>query len=497
MGRITEVGQLKNNNPNEPMTDALSRSVTNLNSWYLSRYNQRSHYAGFTDVSDIRLIVQQKNLRNRVSYVTYTDTSSSGSAYSAGTFYSYDIHGNVDTLLQDYGLQTAYPNIMNKNANRWKKMVYKYDLISGKVNMVMYQPGWGDMFIHRYSYDAENRLTLVETSTDSLVWEREARYEYYRHGPLARMVIGEQLVQGLDYAYTLQGWLKGVNSTGATSLHDMGGDGRNTGVDTLNRYTARDVYSYTLNYFDGEYKPINTGVNPFPSNAVTFGSTDYRPLYNGNISSMASNIRQFSDPSMQGGPILLYNYTYDQLNRLKAMDVYNSYNSSTNSWSASGKLAAFAERIAYDGNGNILKYFRNGAADNTFPGYQATIDSLNYKYYPNTNRLQRVIDTVPYDKLGVNSWEFNYDIDSQKVVNNYQYDSIGNLISDAAEKISTIKWSVYGKILEIKKTDTVTNHVINIHYKYDAMGTVLGKWFQSMIQVQEISPGMYGMRREI
>lgn len=48
------------------------------------------------------------------------------------------------------------------------------ELISGKVNMVMYQYGWGDGFFHRYSYDAENRLTLEETSKESLVWEKEA-----------------------------------------------------------------------------------------------------------------------------------------------------------------------------------------------------------------------------------------------------------------------------------------------------------------------------------
>jgi YD repeat-containing protein len=69
-------------------------------------------------------------------------------------------------------------------------------------------------WIHRYTYDAENRLTLVETSTDNLVWEKDARYEYYRHGPLARVTLGDQQVQAMDYAYTLQGWLKGINSTG-------------------------------------------------------------------------------------------------------------------------------------------------------------------------------------------------------------------------------------------------------------------------------------------
>jgi RHS repeat-associated protein len=116
---------------------------------------------------------------------------------------------------------------MNTNGNRYKKMAYNYDLISGKVNMVTYQPGYYnagtqtwirniDQFYHRYVYDAENKLTDVYTSHDSLIWERDAQYTYYKHGPMARTVIGQQQVQGIDYAYTLQGWLKGVNSSAVT-----------------------------------------------------------------------------------------------------------------------------------------------------------------------------------------------------------------------------------------------------------------------------------------
>jgi len=76
-------------------------------------------------------------------------------------------------------------------------MVYSYDLISGKVNDVAYQPGQADQFYHRYEYDAENRLTIVRTSKDKVYWEREATYDYYRHGPLARTILGQNQVQGL------------------------------------------------------------------------------------------------------------------------------------------------------------------------------------------------------------------------------------------------------------------------------------------------------------
>lgn len=49
------------------------------------------------------------------------------------------------------------------------------------------------------------------------------------HGPLARVELGENQVQGLDYAYTLQGWLKGLNSAALTPETDMGRDGLTRG----------------------------------------------------------------------------------------------------------------------------------------------------------------------------------------------------------------------------------------------------------------------------
>lgn len=56
---------------------------------------------------------------------------------------------------------------------------------------------------------------------------KDARYSYYKHGPLARSILGELQVQGIDYAYSLQGWLKGVNSTAVGNGNfDIGADGK-------------------------------------------------------------------------------------------------------------------------------------------------------------------------------------------------------------------------------------------------------------------------------
>jgi hypothetical protein len=365
-------------------------------------------------------VVQQKNLRNRVSFVQFADTAN-GSSFNQATYYSYDIHGNVDTLLQDYGVTSQYPNLMNKNGNRFKKVVYNYDLISGKVNKVAYQPGWSDQMYHKYTYDAENRLICVHTSFDGKEWEREAKYEYYHHGPLARMEVGGQMVQGIDYAYTLQGWLKGVNNTMLLTTTDMGGDGLAAGI---NQFTARDAISFTLNYYDtADYAAISA-LNPFPGTmAFMPDAAEYRPLFNGNISSMSVYNRALTTPTHAGSPLMLYNYHYDQLNRLTQMDAYRKFNLTTNTWAGLSRMVnGYKERIVYDPNGNILQYRRDAHKE------AYIMDSLTYTYNSNTNKLNWVKDLAPSARYGSDPGDVP-DIDNQ-AVNNYTYDEIGNLVKD-------------------------------------------------------------------
>ena len=164
-----------------------------------------------------------------------------------------------------------------------------YRLISGKVNNVNYQHGYADAFYHKYSYDAENRLTEVKTSRDKLQWETDAAYTYYKHGPLARTELGQLRVQGIDYAYTIQGWLKGINQTSLTAANDIGQDAYSG---SPNAPVAKDALSYALHYYDQtvgnttlmDYKAIS-GANTFarPNGA------NMQSLYNGNIAAMTVN----------------------------------------------------------------------------------------------------------------------------------------------------------------------------------------------------------------
>ena len=217
----------------------------------------------FYDVPIITNFVQE-NLRNRVATVTYSDTFHSDSIdYNYATHYSYDVHGNVQTLWQD---NPPLADISTQlESQRFKRIDYDYDLVSGKVNDVYYQHDSLDAFAHHYEYDADNRITQVYTSKYPNVvwtgeqcdpfWDNDAKYFYYLHGPLARVELGNDKVQGIDYAYTLQGWIKGVNSETLDSTRDIGRDGDTT-ASNLNRNFAKDVFGYTLNYFHNDYSAI-------------------------------------------------------------------------------------------------------------------------------------------------------------------------------------------------------------------------------------------------
>lgn len=474
LGRITEVGQKKQVTT---MTDAIARQQSSLKTWldytYTSDgntviaeqvtstvYDQKDELLGGM-VYNLGYIINEHfqkayTLRNRVSFTRFYDklkwNALDGKViteYDNSSTYSYDIHGNVDTLVHDY----RSGMMVNHGMNRFKTMTYRYDLISGKVNEVHYQPGKADQLYHRYEYDAENRLTNAYTTDRKALMgiqgleEHEAFYQYYKHGPLARTVLGELQVQGVDYAYTLQGWLKGVNSD---SLLD--GDGLSlTGV-------AKDAYRFSLNYFNGDYAAISAslaGVFPGHSSHLP-GASDYRPLFNGNISSMVVGVPKLGDTR-------LYNYGYDQLNRIVKMDSYTGYDGAEMEW---GTLNAhggeYKERIAYDANGNILKYLRNGHAG------QLNMDSLNYGYnrdgngYLTNNKLRHVKDNVA-------DGNYTEDIDNQ-TDDNYEYDAIGNLIKDTKEGIDNIEWTVYGKIKKITKSNGTM-----IGYTYDVAGNRISK----------------------
>ncbi len=430
-GRLLKGSSVVNNFDFTPGTlnDVLRREVTKTD---YDRYNVINPQTVFESYIPY-------NSRNRVTSMLYFDeydVNKPDTEYDNSIFYSYDVHGNVNELV----CRNNKLDILGDLAT--KKILYDYDIISGNVNKVTYQKNKADQFIHRYEYDADNRIVSVETSSNGVVWEKDATYQYYDHGPLARKIIGDKQVQGMDYAYTIQGWLKGVNSEQQNITQDIGKDGLNSGV---NANVARDAYAYSLNYFSQDYSPAIAS-NPFTlSDTPPTGVPNHaRDLFNGNIKTMITSLMGINEELLNTAH---NQYQYDQLNRIKSMK-----NGEVNY--KLGYTSGVNSTYEYDRNGNISKLYREAKTNS---GSVVAMDNFTYHYKPNTNQLTYVDDTVSQSL-------FNVDIDDQ-APNNYDYDEIGQLIKDEAENINEINWRVDGKVKEIIKSDDS-----KITFDYDGIG---------------------------
>jgi RHS repeat-associated protein len=395
-----------------------------------------------TNLATVPGMSAQQNLRKRVACVKYFEQLSVADAayahYNYATHYSYDIDGNVNTLVQDFP-SLAYLK------QRYKRVDYDYDLISGKVNMLSYNRSFADQYYQRYSYDDDNRITLVETSADGYIWKKDASYVYYEHGPLARIDLGALHVQGIDYAYTLQGWLKIVNSDTLNSTMDMGQDG----TVTIN---AKDAVAYSIDYFKNDYKPITSwGANHVVPDSLS--------LYNGNIARQTMNIEGFQRLNKL--------YIYDQLNRIHSA----SYAAVSPVDNTLQKLTDYRNNYSYDPDGNITSLLRYG--NNLGSGAQL-MDSLTYHYGTGAggftlNQLEHLEEDAP----DVYTNDIHYSPYNPNFVPDYEYDAVGNMIRDMKSGQDSIEWNLYNKV-------TYTHNVSDsnwMDFEYDGAGNRVAKYF--------------------
>ena len=393
-------------------------------------------------------------MRNRIAAVSFCPDGDSLHPESA-THYSYDIHGNVRQLVQDIP-------VLNPLGRRFTKLDYEYDLISGNVNRVWFQKGQAEQFGHRYRYDADNRITHVYT--DNIFKKKgflfisqerlEARYFYLPHGALARVELGHKQIQGIDYAYTLQGWLKDINGYRSSQYDvfneagnfDIGGDGYFQ-AGNPNRLFAHDGFASSIQYYPNDYRPVAGGnyFNDPSSSAVA--------LYNGNISALTTSYYHLMMPS------LLKTFRYDKLNRIKQMQT------ATHSYDATGWEPVsdnFSTEYTYDWNGNLLSLHRKDQTG-------TLMHHISYNYMDTTkNRLTGISAT------GLLS-------------STYQYDALGNLVRDNAESL-TMGWNAMGKVDTIRRNGNILSTFRysptgqrqvkatgsdTIYYIHDATGNVM------------------------
>jgi len=387
----------------------------------------------------------QKYTRNRKSSIR-TQSSPGSDEYVAA--FSYDASGNITRMIQHYSL-FALPDLQSI-----KTSDFSFDCLSGQLKQIIYQKDKSDQFIHWIAYDSNKRVRTVRTSTSLLLPEylrdEDVRYNYYEHGPVARVELGEEKVQGIDYAYTLQGWEKAVNGFSAgNSEFDMGRDGSPDG-DRFAASFPKDVFGEVTNYYDGDYERISPEAPSFlPMELPAAASTDFsKPLYNGHIQNIMQCVSQsFEDDSRKG---FVQSYSYDQSGRLlETKHLFTSGISIENAYSD-----AYRMKLTYDLSGNIQSLQRANKDGVLF-------DNMTYNYSSPgaNNRIDYIQDS---------GTELVDDFRSQSV-GNYTYDASGRITSDRQGNIRSIRYTSDGKPSELDINGEI------IYYKYDAFGRRIAK----------------------
>jgi RHS repeat-associated protein len=309
----------------------------------------------------------------------------------------------------------------------------------------------------------------VRTSRDGRIWERDARYFCYAHGPLARTELGDKQVQGTDHFYTIQGWLKGVNSVRLTAAADAGQDAKTTG---LNKPFALDAMGYVLRYHGNDYSPVGgAGANtmlPAMSSGTYATAFAPRQLYNGNIPSMLTALQDLTGTNLN---LHANVYRYDLLNRIKGQTVYKGANSGTD-LSTLASNNEYGTSYDFDPNGNFKRHDRRGNL-----GGAMLMDGLQYWYLTETNALYTPSQpTLPSDRTNKlayvvdNAGATTYpdDLETQSA-GNYAYDAQGRLTQDILAGISSIAWNLQDKVRSVSRASTNAS-APDLEFRYGATG---------------------------
>lgn len=510
LNRVKETRQIYNNSP---LTYEQAIVKANVDTWLTAVISKdqvtRYYYDDALAFTNGPFVANpQKNITGRLSSVTYLESGTGD--YDAATHFSYDVHGLVKVVAQENRYKDGNGNYLFPTASQFQTTEYDYEPVSGNVLKTSYQRGKSDALYQRFLYDADNRVKAVYSSTDDVIWENDARYFYYKHGPLSRKELGDKQVQGVDYAYTINGWLKIMNSSVLDSRYDIGKDSRAL-ASNLNAFFASDAFGFANGYFRGDYMPrsatlmnasVSPEANPFTNANNEFGKYIYSAvtnphdysLYDGTISYMTQQSRITT-----GGLMEAYGkaYNYDQLYRLKYQESFKDPNlNSTNVWGTSTAASTNTkEDFFYDFNGNISgvkRYLNNSLIDEL--KYNYLLDGSNNKvnnklyYIRETSAVAANVypDDVDNQSAGLSAVPVNPD---QNASVNYVYNPNGEMTRDYIEGIETIDYNMTGKVRKItRRTNAyyesggLYTYPSDLEYYYDALGRRIVKIEMPRIQ---------------
>lgn len=432
----------------------------------------------------------QANITNRLSYsISDQDGSLSSTGDQTLVVYSYDPHGNVELLYQS--VSGLPPKLIRYTNDVFGQLPEEVDLLEKNG-----QPNLDESFslFYYYSQNSRPRQVFAYPNDGSFApWRSWTHPALGAFGANDKYIVGGYMYsphslsevrrveygvtqQGLDYTYTLEGWLKAINHP--DTMQDPGIDlpttwgtepftDRRDGVASVGASARTDAFSEVLHYYDGDF--IHTGSQfHAPGNNMFLQGTD---LFNGNISAV-----QTRTPAIPGsnayheGELTGFKYTYDQLNRLRSTQ-YHIYDPGTTTWNYNNP-GEFDEQFGYDRNGNFTALKRYGYDNSTTPGTLKVLEGGEpqaFNYQSSTNKLIQFIDTKHPTTLEGGQQGMS---DLSDTID-YSHDAIGNLTHHQnniatgpdAENLDVL-WNPYGKIARI-----VDNaHNVTTDYLYDALG---------------------------
>ena len=386
---------------------------------------------------------EQEYLLGRVSRTSNENTT---------TWYSYDQQGRTAFTLQQ--LDTDFSSDMD---DRIKTTEYEYDFTKGFLDKVKYQRfESAEYAIHDFDYDSDNRLSEVKYTAPTKSAKTVAKYQYYPTGELRRIELDEE--QGLDYLYTINGWLKGMNDPRMDTDDDPGGDG-GTGSSF-----GQDYFGYAIDYFvddyegaDNDYDDLNSASgNEFFSgliSAVRYRTNENEARY---IDYGGEDIEMLTASTEDH---FMTRYTYDDHYQL-ATSVFGTYEAgSPFSFSSTDHFKEFGpsttgNEIGYDDNGNITHLYRNGYDD----GGDIEMDELVYDVSTTSNLLNSVDD----DGAGTGDYG-----DFTATDATITYNNIGQMTSSPDEDVDDVDYHVNGKAEKVTLDSPANDY---IEYFYDDRG---------------------------
>jgi RHS repeat-associated protein len=375
---------------------------------------------------------------NYTQHFTYGKVSKTSND-NCTTWYSYTYDGKIEWVMQQYtGFDT-------------KTIDYEYDFNDNVVRAIYQKNNYAERFDHEYVYDADGRLSLVFTKdyitdfTNSKVnqQKQQAKYIYYAHGPLKRVELADKL-QGIDYVYTINGWLKSINNPKMVIAEDPGADGPSS-----NQF-GQDVFAMTLDYFCNDYNRTGKTIkSSAPLWINMFGGLIYAQRWNTNQIDKTGTA-----PSSTHS---MYNYDYTNENWL-GKATFGTYNNTSftagNLYKVYGLNGTTEINIPYDANGNILNMAQNGSTTTNL-----NMDKLAYNYLSGKNQLGYVTDAITSDV-------YADDLTTQ-LSGNYTYDAIGRMTGNTQD-LHYFDYDVYGHVTKIYKNSAKTQ--ILSEYSYDDKG---------------------------